>query len=690
MRLKSRYWRVHTPLKMQMQAIECGAAALGIILGYYGKYLSLSELGYRCSISRDGSNSYDIIKAAAFYGLEGEGYQMDIEELEKLRSPAILFWDSTHFLVLEGVSEKEVYLNDPAYGPIAISREEFKNHYSGVALVFKKGASFKKSEVWPGLWQKLKEGWKGYKSTYIFFFLSGILILLPTLAVPIVFRIFIDHHDSNMQGWKFEWLGILFFSTVFALFFNAFHLSLLKKTASKISVALSSKLLWKLLHLPLSFYQQRDPREIANRIELSGHFTHVIVKEVIPATIQLFLSLSYAALMFTYSGLVASVTLFGAIICLGIMAAVYRAERPLYAVANKDAELSEMAGLTGLSTIEWIKAAGAESYFFRKWAGLYTRFLNGTQRTGKKETWLSVFPFFIQLLSSALLLGAGGQQVISGNMTLGMLVALQILLMLFLAPFKNFIQTCQDLSHIERNMDRIDDVNQSDLDFSFQDSSIQKKNLDGLSGALEFKNVTFGYYPFAPPYLENISFELKQGKWLGITGLISSGKSTLGKLASALLYPRQGEILYDGLKWNEIDPVDLRKSVGWVGQESFIFAGTFRENITFWNSDIQEDELFKACEGAGLEIKYDDWIAEDGKNLSYSERQQIEIARALLRKPSLLIIDEGMNALEPTLQKKILDSLRRLNFTCLFITYQSSILLECDEILVLEKGKITK
>ena len=225
MRLKSRYWRVHTPLKMQMQAIECGAARAWD----YSWLLWQVFITLRARVSVQHLSGWKqqlrYHQSGGFYGLEGEGYQMDIEELEKLRSPAILFWDSTHFLVLEGVSEKEVYLNDPAYGPIAISREEFKNHYSGVALVFKKGASFKKSEVWPGLWQKLKEGWKGYKSTYIFFFLSGILILLPTLAVPIVFRIFIDHHDSNMQGWKFEWLGILFFSTVFALFFNAFHLS---------------------------------------------------------------------------------------------------------------------------------------------------------------------------------------------------------------------------------------------------------------------------------------------------------------------------------------------------------------------------------------------------------------------------------------------------------------------------------
>lgn len=675
-----KYWRVHTPLMLQMQAIECGAASLGIILGYYGKYASFSELRYKCSISRDGSNTYDIIKAAAFYGLEGEGYQMEVEELEQLGAPAILFWDFTHFLVLEGFSKKMVYLNDPAYGPIAVSREEFRQHYSGIALVFKKGATFKKSDLKPGLWQKLKQGWKGQKSTYFFFFISGILILLPTLAVPLVFRIFIDHHYSNILNWKLEWVGFLLFSIVFGLSFSLFHLSLLKKTATKISVALSSKLLWKMLRLPLSFYQQRDPREIASRIDLSRRMSQFIAKEAIPAAIQLFLSLAYAALMFTYSVLVASVTLFGATFSLLVMYLIYRREAPLYAVANKDAEVSEMASLTTLSTIEWIKAAGAESHFFRKWAGLYARFLNSAQRTGRKETLLNVFPFFIQLIASALLLGTGGEEVISGHLTLGMLAALQILLMLFLAPFKNFIQTYQNLINIQRNMGRIDDVNQAELDLSFQ-----RNGLHTPVGHLEFKNVTFGYYPFAPPYLQNISFELKQGKWLGITGLISSGKSTVGKLASALLYPWAGEILYDGLKWNEIA---LRKSIGWIGQDSFIFAGTLRENLTLWGSSIEE--LDKVCDGVGLQKRYDDWISEGGKNLSYSERQQIEIARALLMKPSILIIDEGMNALESALQKKILNHLRSLNCTCLFITYQDAILQACDDILVMEKGKVAK
>jgi ABC-type bacteriocin/lantibiotic exporter with double-glycine peptidase domain len=692
MKLKSRYWRIHTPLMMQMQTIECGAASLGIVLGYYGKYISFQELRYRCNISQNGSNSYDIIQAAAFYGLEGEGYQMDTEKLEELRSPAILFWDYTHFLVLEGFSEKMVYLNDPAYGPIAIPRTEFNDHYSGIALVFRVGETFSKSKTPPGLWQKLKEQWKGHLSAYLFFFLSGILILLPTLAVPLVFRIFIDHHNSNMLDWKFELLGILFFSMTFGIFFNAFQLSLLKTIASKFSILVSSRILWKLLRLPISFYQQRDPREICSRIDLSRQVSHVTLKEAIPAAIQLFLSLIYAALMFRYSILVASVSLFGAIFCIGIMYLLYRADRLPYAVANKEAEISEMAGLTGLENIEWIKAAGAESYFFTKWAGLYTRFINSTQLTGKKGTLLSVFPFFIQLLSSALLLGTGGQQVISGKLTLGKLGALQILLMLFLAPLRNFIQTYQDLIHIQKNISRIDDVDQAELDLSFQKTPSVAAT-SKLLGDLEFRNVAFGYYQFAPAFLENISFRVTQGKWLGITGLISSGKSTLGKLAASLIYPWQGEILYDGLNWNET----LRNSVGWVSQDSFIFAGTIQENITLWNPSIKEEELFKVCEGVGLhEIvlrkpkKYDDWISEDGKNLTYSERQQLEIARALLRKPSILIIDEGLNAIEPALQRKILDFLSSLTCTCLFITYQNSILQECEEVLVMEKGKLKR
>ena len=683
----TKYWHVKTPLLLQMQTIECGAASLGIILGYYGKHLTLAELREKCSISRDGSNTFDIIQAAAQYGLEGEGYQKDIEELEKLNAPAILFWDFTHFLVLEGFSETMVYLNDPAYGHYAISREEFKNHYTGIVLTFKKGVAFQKSKIKPGLFQKLKSVWSGSQSTLFFFFSASMLVLLATLAVPIIFRIFIDHHYSNVSAWKQQWLAILGLILFFGVFLSRFYLTLLKKIASKISVHYASALVWKMLRLPLSYFQQRDPREIAGRVELSCRVSQFIIKEAFPAAIQLLLSLIYAWLMFEYDAIVASVTLFGAVGSLLILYFVYQAERPLMALASKDADYSEGVAFTGLHAIESIKMAGAEAPFFEKWAGLHTRAVSGSQKTGQKERLLTVIPFFIQLFSSALLLGTGGEEVVNGNLTLGMLVALQLLLMFFIAPFKNFIQTYQNLKHLQRSLGRLEDVGQAEIDRAFEKKGKMKPV---FAGGIEFKEVTFGYYPFAAPYLDSISLHISSGKWVGITGLISSGKSTLGKLAAALVYPWKGEILYDGYKWDEIDEDHFRASVGWISQDSFTFAGSLRENITLWDSTISDTEFEEVCRLAGIQIPEHHWISEDGKNLSYSERQQIEIARILLKKPSLLIIDEGLNTLTLPLQKQILGHLKELKCTCIFITYQQTVLDACDEVIIMEQGKMRR
>lgn len=680
-------WRVNTPLLLQMQTIECGAASLGIILGYYGKYLTLAELREKCSISRDGSNTFDILQAAAHYGLEGEGYQKEMEELEELNAPAILFWDYTHFLVLEGFSETMVYLNDPAYGHYAVSREEFKNHYSGIVLTFKKGVAFQQSIYQPGLLQKLQSIWKGRGSSLFFFFAASMLVLFATLTVPITFRIFIDHHYSNVTGWKLQWLGIILFILLFGVTLSRFYLTLLKKIASKVSVHYASMFVWKMLRLPLSYFQQRDPREIAGRVELSRTISQYIIKEAFPAAIQFFLSIIYAWLMFEYDAIVASVTLFGAIGSLVILYYVDRAERPLMALASKDANFSESVAFTALHAIESIKIVGAETPYFEKWAGLYTRAINGSQRAGKRERLITLFPFFIQLFSSALLLGTGGEEVVNGNLTLGMLVALQILLMFFIAPFKNFIKTYQNFKHLQRNLGRLEDVGQAEIDRAFEKKETMKPR---LTGNIEFKDVTFGYYPFAAPYFDKISFHIKPGKWIGITGLISSGKSTLGKLAAALLYPWKGEILYDGYQWNEIEENYFRESIGWISQDSFVFAGSLRENITLWDTSITDSELEEVCRLVGIQIPKDCWISEDGKNLSYSEKQQIEIARIFLKKPSLLVIDEGLNTLTLPLQKQILGYLKELKCTTIFITYQQSVLDACDEVIMMEQGRMRR
>jgi ABC-type bacteriocin/lantibiotic exporter with double-glycine peptidase domain len=268
-----------------------------------------------------------------------------------------------------------------------------------------------------------------------------------------------------------------------------------------------------------------------------------------------------------------------------------------------------------------------------------------------------------------------------------MLVALQILLMFFIAPFKNFIQTYQNLKHLQRSLGRLEDVGQAEIDRAFEKKEKLKPR---FAGGIEFKDVTFGYYPFAPPYLDNISLQITPGKWVGITGLISSGKSTLGKLAAALVYPWKGEILYDGCRWDEIEENHFRESIGWISQDGFVFAGSLRENITLWDPSITDSEFVEVCRVVGIQIPKNHWISEDGKNLSYSERQQIEIARVFLRKPSLLIIDEGLNTLTPPQQKNILGHLKELKCTSIFITYQKTVLDACDEVIIMKQGKMRR
>jgi len=676
-------WKVRTPLVIQMEAVECGAASLGIILGYYKKFVSLGELRYRCSITRDGSSMLNIVQAAEYYGLEASGVRTTFFKLEEYGKPAIILWNSSHYVVLEGFKGKKVYINDPEYGPISYPREEFHTHYSGIAIFLEPAADFKKSEVKVGIWQRLKKRGHERFSAYLFLLLSGLLLLLPSLAVPITLRIFIDHlYQSNVFSWKLECLLFLALAVGLGLLLISFHSYILKKISHKLATESSSKVLRTLLAFPLSFYQQRDPSEMVKRIQIVGEMSRSFTEEFIPTLIQLALSLFYAVIMFSYSPVIASVTLLGAFICLVIQEAVSRRRFALYDTLERDLKLSEACSLDRLHNIDVIKAAGSETFFFRKWIKQYTLFLNTNQDMGKKEMFLSLFPFFIQFFCVALLIGVGTLEVFLGHRSLGMLASLLILLILFLAPLKNFTLLSEKINQMRRNVGKIDDLTHTSLDSFFH----RRKKSPPPFGSLEFKEVGFSYYPSTPLFLKKISFSLEPKQRLGVTGPVGSGKSIIGKLAAALCHPTEGEVLYGGNRANAIDIEQFRTSVGWVGQETFFFSGSYRDNITFWNHKVSDKTLDEVEEIVGLKSR--GWIAERGKNLSRGEKQQLEMMRILLKKPSLLIMDNAMSALEPSLQERILDALSSYGCASLFISHDPILLGKCDATLRLEKGEI--
>jgi ABC-type bacteriocin/lantibiotic exporter with double-glycine peptidase domain len=671
---------------IQMQAAECGAASLGIVLGYYKKFISLGELRYRCCIARDGSSALDLVKAARYYGLKAEGRGIDLQGLEVLRAPAILLWESNHYVVFEGVDGKHVYINDPAYGPIAYSKEAFNAHFSGVALLFKPEEAFVPSEEPVGFWQRLNRHYCHSPALIFFMLLSGIVLFLPSLAVPMTLRVWIDHFhlEAGVIEGQTGWVVCLFFILVVGALAHRFYLFVIQKAASTIASRFSSDLVFRLLRLPFSFYQQRDPREMVGRVVLCDEMSRIVVGEFFPLLIQLLLSFFYAALLFSYDSWVASIALIGSVIALCVTYAVYRVRRSHDAAFQKDWELSETAALDNLHAFDSIKTLGAESFFFSRWRSLYIRFLNAEQQIEKTGTFLHVFPLFLQAFCIALIIGTSSRDLLSGQLSLGMLAAMVVLLMFFLASVERVIEVAGKMAHVRRHLGHLEDITHA----SFDKMTIGAEDAELLSeGAmhLEFNAVSFGYDPTPPLQVERISFQITPGMWLGMKGSVGSGKSTIGKLAAGLIYPTQGEIFYNKKSREEISSASFRRRVAWISGEVSLFAGTLRDNLTLWDRSLTDEILKRRGVDAWVMDHLNTWIDEEGANLGYGEKQRIEIARALVAQPSLLIIDEGMNALDLVSKQKILAQLKSMKCTCLCLTGDDVVLAQCNDVITLEK-----
>jgi len=682
-----------------MEMAECGAASLAIILAFFKKYVPLEELRIECGVSRDGSNAFNIIKAARFYELEAKGYKKDLSEIYQIKGPAILFWEFNHFVVLEGFGKKKVYINDPATGPRTISYEEFDQSYTGIVLTFEKKETFKEGGHPPHIFEGLYQRFKGVKSPLLFLLLASLCLLLPGLAIPAFTRIFVDElFNSHLLAWQWGFLLCMLFTVAMMGILNFLQQFYLNRLQQKLSVELSSHFLWHILRLPLSFYMQRYSGEIAYRMQLNTSISETMTGTLATTVLSLILITFYGIVMFFYDSLIACIGFVAALLNITMLLLINRSRQDAFAKYQQDYGKSLGVSINALQAIDTIKATGSESDFFARWAGYYAKTVNSDQEIGKKDALLSFFPILTQSLAQAFLLGLGSWKVMQNELSLGMLMALQVLLSGFLLPVVQFVNFGALMQALKINIARLDDVLKNPIDEIYNKQSQSSKDLSlpvRLSGYLTFRNVTFGYSPLADPLLKQLSFSLKPGQRIALVGPSGSGKSTIGRLACSLFQPWEGEILYDGKKFEDIPRELTSRSIASVDQEIFLFSGTVRQNLTLWDPTIPEEDLVLACKDACIheeilarEKAYDSSVTEKGKNFSGGERQKLEIARALLFNPTILILDEATSALDPDTEKTIIDNIRRRGCTCIMIAHRLSTIRECDEILVLHKGKI--
>ncbi|MFN6566791.1 NHLP family bacteriocin export ABC transporter peptidase/permease/ATPase subunit [Dendronalium sp. ChiSLP03b] len=699
--------RYHTQTVLQMEVAECGAAALGIILAYYGRIVPLTELRQACGVSRDGVNALNVVKAAKTYGLSAKGYKKDLAALWHLKLPYIVFWNFNHLLVVEGLSKERVYLNDPATGRRSVSWQEFSDSYTGVVLVLEPGSGFQKGGRKPStilsLWSRLQ----GSFDAIIYCVLAGFLQVIPGLAIPVFSQVFVD---SVLIGGKNEWLRPLILGMILTAGLNGFltllQLQSLRQLKVKLSASMKSKFLWHILRLSISFYDQRFAGEISSRIQLNDSIANLLSGKLATSAIAAASIFLYVIVMLQYDVLLTLIAIAFVAVNLVTLQWVRRHRTDTNTKMMQEYGKVQGIAISGLQSIETLKASGLESDFFSRWAGNYTKAINTHQQLEVTNQTLGIVPTFLSASASLLMLAIGGLRVMDGAMSIGMLVAFQGMMHRFLEPVNNLVHLGSDLQEMEGNLNRLDDVLNNPIDPQLEPKKSsehkEKKDLSSapklkLQGDVELRNVTFGYSQIASPIIENFNLCIKKGQRVALVGASGCGKSTITKLLCGLYEPWQGEIYFDGERREQIERQVLVNSISAVDQEIFFFAGSVKDNLTLWDSTIPNEDLVQACEDAqihdvivSLPGRYNADLLEGATNLSGGQRQRLEIARALVNHPSILILDEATSALDAKTEKQVSQNLKARGCTCIIVAHRLSTIQDCDEIIVIERGKIVQ
>lgn len=679
------------PVVMQMETVECGAAALSMLLAYHGKWLSIEQLRTDCGVSRDGSNARNIVLAARHHGMDAHGWQADIDHLPSL-APAIIHWNHNHFVVFKGFHRGMAFINDPAIGSMAVSMKDFQRSYTGVAITSVPGDDFKPQGHQTSILHYVRENIRGAKDAFIFTLLMGILMSFAGMVYPLFSQVFLD---SIITGKNDEWTVPFFVGIACLVVFN-FLLALLdnvygRRFAGSMSLKGNTRFLWHALNLPIEFFTQRYVGDIVQRQSLNEHITTTLIRILAPYAVNVALLVLYIVVMAQYSVLLTIVGI--SVVALNIYSVA--AERELRTNLARALEQSEgkFYGITMscVDNIESIKAAGAERGFFEFWAGTFARRNNQEVAFQKRPFWPFVFGHFAN--SFILILGAA--LILNGQFSIGMLMAFQGFMAEFMKPAMGLMQGSTTVLEMRSQMERIDDVMAYPAEQTGKGES--PAHNAKLGGMIEMKNVSFGYSLSAAPLICDFSMTLHPGKSVAIVGASGCGKSTIAKLLTGLYQPWSGEILFDGRDSHDISRDEFVNSVACIDQNVVLFDDTIAENIKMWDHSIEDFTMTMACIDAGIRDDiisrprgFNTRLVKGGGNFSGGQRQRFEIATALAREPVILILDEATSALDTVMESEVMQSIRKCGASTIVIAHRLSTIRDCDEIIVMDKGRIVQ
>ena len=703
------------PQVMQMEALECGAACLTMVLAYYGRWVPLEQVRADCGVSRDGSKASNILKAARSYGLAAKGMTYSTAALRKKGTfPCIIFWNFNHFVVLRGFKGKYALLNDPACGQIKVSIDEFDRSFTGIALMFSKTDAFEEGGNKPDTIGYARKRLEGLGLAIAFVMITAAITSLVTILNTSLGQVFMDR---ILSGDDPEWLlpltAIMLVLALIIGIVSILNAVYLVRIQGKLAVVSSSRFMRHLLHLPVGFYAQRMVGDLQQRQSTNETIAYQLVGQVAPVLINVVMLVLYLLIMLNYSLMLTIVGLVTVLI--NAILARYISKKRVNISRSAMANAGKLYGTTvgGIQMIETIKADGAETGYFGRWAGYQAAVNEATVRTSRLNEYLGMVPQLVSQVANIAVLVLGIWLIVNRDFTPGMLLAFTGFLAAFMAPVTQMINLGQTVQEMQTQMERIEDVMRYPADVpegdeetddkgdtktsNAGDSILEPFGREKLSGQVDLENVTFGYSPLEPPLIEGFNLHLKPGDWVALVGGSGCGKSTIAKLVSGLYQPWDGEIKFDDVKLSDVPRSVLRGSLAVVDQDIVSFDDTVSDNVKLWDKSIEDFEVILACRDAGVhdvivsrEGGYSSRVLPNGRNFSGGQLQRLEIARVLAQDPTIIILDEATSALDAQTEAEVIQRIRDRGITCIVVAHRLSTIRDCDEIIVLDDGKVVE
>ena len=688
------------PVIMQLEALECGAACLDMVLAYYGKWIPLEKVRKDCGVSRDGSNANYIRRAAMNYGMNADGYKVEASYLEEEGIfPCILFWNFNHFVVLDGFRKGRAVLNDPARGLVEVSKEEFESSFSGIIIELSPGENFVAEGSPKSIMGFVRKKMRGLGPSFVFAVLLSAIVALAGMLNPAFQRVFLDRLLSGKSPeWVTPFLILVSAVALIQIISGVVERIFSLRMEGKLAVTSNSEYMWHVLRLPVEFYSQRQAGDIAMRKQTNSTIASTMINTFTPLILNACMMIFYLFVMVRYSPLLSLIGVVSILINSSLQKHYSHKKINVSRVRLRDMAKLQSTTVSGIEMIETIKAGGVEDEFFSKWAG-YQASVNRQAMAGQHITQYSGLVLaFVTQLSNDLILALGLLFTMSGHFTIGMLWGFQTLLTNFTAPVTQLTSARDLIREMRTDMERIEDVLEYQTDVS-PDSLKLNDDISyvKLSGKVEMKNVTFGYSPLAKPLIENFSLTVEPGQKIAFVGASGCGKSTLAKLLTGLYKPWSGEILFDGKKLEDIDRNLFTGSVAKVDQEVTLFEDTIAANIKMWDTSIEGFEMILAARDASIHSDiiardggYNYVLHENGKDLSGGQRQRLEIARVLAQDPTIMIMDEATSALDARTEAAVVQSVQQRGITCIVVAHRLSTIRDCDEIIVMDHGHVVE